>query len=228
MKLKSEILRIIDSLQLSTKYKVMTPVDWKRGDRCMLDAKLTDTDARRLFPSGYEQIALPSRMNYLRLTAQPNLTSNHATHTLHHHVASDSLASSSNLSQSVGSMLSEGADAQNAQNGQNGQKPPRTEGPAYLPLYTANTNTITTPHSHNDSGLSSDLNTIVTVSTTLPSSSSGNLRQSFVPQQIPTPKQQAFKSRNKKSSAKYAERSTSYHPDEDDDGMCHCCWLHSI
>ena len=202
----------------------MTPVDWKRGDRCMLDAKLTDTDARRLFPSGYEQIALPSRMNYLRLTAQPNLTSNHATHTLQHHVASDSLASSSNLSQSVGSMLSEGADAQNAQNGQNGQKPPRTEGPAYLPLYTANTNNITTPHTHNDdSGLSSDLNTIVTVSTTLPSSSSGNLRQSFVPQQIPTPKQQAFKSRNKKSSAKYAERSTSYHPDEDDDGMCHCC-----
>ena len=72
-KLKSEILRVLDSLQLTAKYRVATPVDWKRGDRCMIDPKLSEEEALRLFPCGFEGVTVPSQRNYLKLTAQPNL-----------------------------------------------------------------------------------------------------------------------------------------------------------
>ena len=63
-----EILRLIDSLQLTDKYKVATPVDWKDGDDVIIVPSLTDPDeiARR-FPKGYSAIK-----PYLRVTAQPN------------------------------------------------------------------------------------------------------------------------------------------------------------
>ncbi len=63
-----EILRVIDSLQLTDKYKVATPVNWKDGDDCIIVPSLTDpAKLKRLFPKGYKEIK-----PYLRVTPQPN------------------------------------------------------------------------------------------------------------------------------------------------------------
>jgi hypothetical protein len=71
---QSEILRTIDSLQLTAEYKVSTPVDWQKGDRCLLDPNLSADKANELFPIGYEIIKdIPSKRDYIRFTAQPNL-----------------------------------------------------------------------------------------------------------------------------------------------------------
>jgi alkyl hydroperoxide reductase subunit AhpC len=63
-----EILRVIDSLQLTDNYKVATPVDWKDGDEVVIVPALQDPDelAKR-FPKGYRAVR-----PYLRLTPQPN------------------------------------------------------------------------------------------------------------------------------------------------------------
>ncbi len=63
-----EILRVIDSLQLTDNYKVATPVDWKDGDDVVILASLQDPEeiAKR-FPKGYKAVK-----PYLRLTPQPN------------------------------------------------------------------------------------------------------------------------------------------------------------
>ncbi|HVJ17473.1 MAG TPA: peroxiredoxin [Polyangiaceae bacterium] len=64
----AEILRVIDSLQLTDNYKVATPVDWKDGDDVVIVPALQDPEeiARR-FPKGYTAVK-----PYLRLTPQPN------------------------------------------------------------------------------------------------------------------------------------------------------------
>ena len=64
----AEILRVIDSLQLTDNYKVATPVDWKDGDDVVIVPALHDPEeiARR-FPKGYTAVK-----PYLRLTPQPN------------------------------------------------------------------------------------------------------------------------------------------------------------
>uniref|UniRef100_A0A161M541 1-Cys peroxiredoxin n=1 Tax=Triatoma infestans TaxID=30076 RepID=A0A161M541_TRIIF len=67
----SEILRVIDSLQLTDKKQVATPVDWKNGDNCMVLPTLTDEEATKLFPSGYTTIPVPSEKTYIRITSQP-------------------------------------------------------------------------------------------------------------------------------------------------------------
>ena len=64
-----EILRVIDSLQLTSSYSVATPVNWKDGDDCIILPALSDDEAREKFPAGFE-IVKP----YLRLTPQPNKT----------------------------------------------------------------------------------------------------------------------------------------------------------
>ncbi len=63
-----EILRVIDSLQLTANYKVATPVDWKEGNDVIILPSVTNDEARGLFPGGFTQIK-----PYLRTTAQPNL-----------------------------------------------------------------------------------------------------------------------------------------------------------
>lgn len=64
----TEILRVIDSLQLTDDYKVATPVDWKDGDDCVIVPALQDpAELERRFPKGY-RVVRP----YLRLTPQPN------------------------------------------------------------------------------------------------------------------------------------------------------------
>lgn len=62
-----EILRVVDSLQLTAKYKVATPVNWKDGEDCIITPAVSDEDAKKLFPKGYKAIK-----PYLRVTPQPN------------------------------------------------------------------------------------------------------------------------------------------------------------
>jgi alkyl hydroperoxide reductase subunit AhpC len=62
-----EILRVIDSLQLTDQYKVATPVNWKQGDDVVIVPSLTDEgELKAHFPGGYRAIR-----PYLRMTAQP-------------------------------------------------------------------------------------------------------------------------------------------------------------
>ena len=62
-----EILRVIDSLQLTDKYKVATPVNWKQGEDVIIVPSLSNDDARKLFPGGWDE-----QKPYLRVTKQPN------------------------------------------------------------------------------------------------------------------------------------------------------------
>nr|NP_001011325.1 peroxiredoxin 6-like [Xenopus tropicalis]AAH88077.1 peroxiredoxin 6 [Xenopus tropicalis] len=62
-----EILRVIDSLKLTARQKVATPVDWQPGKPCMVVPNLSNEEAKKLFPN-YEQKTVPSGKNYLRFT----------------------------------------------------------------------------------------------------------------------------------------------------------------
>lgn len=62
-----EILRVVDSLQLTANYKVATPVNWKDGEDCIITPAVSDDDAKKLFPKGYKAVK-----PYLRVTPQPN------------------------------------------------------------------------------------------------------------------------------------------------------------
>jgi alkyl hydroperoxide reductase subunit AhpC len=64
----AEILRVIDSLQLTASHKVATPADWRRGEDCIVSPSVSDSDARRLFPKGVRKVK-----PYLRYTPQPDL-----------------------------------------------------------------------------------------------------------------------------------------------------------
>ena len=63
-----EILRVIDSLQLTDNYQVATPVNWTDGDDCVIVPSLKDPEVlKEKFPKGYKEIK-----PYLRMTPQPN------------------------------------------------------------------------------------------------------------------------------------------------------------
>jgi alkyl hydroperoxide reductase subunit AhpC len=64
----AELLRVIDSLQLTAKYKVATPANWKAGEDCIIVPAVSNEEADKLFPMGYAMIK-----PYLRTTPQPNL-----------------------------------------------------------------------------------------------------------------------------------------------------------
>jgi alkyl hydroperoxide reductase subunit AhpC len=61
-----EVLRVIDSLQLTDKHKVATPVNWKQGDDVIIVPSLSNDDARKLFPEGWKELR-----PYLRVVKQP-------------------------------------------------------------------------------------------------------------------------------------------------------------
>ena len=64
----SEILRVIDSLQLTDSHKVATPADWKDGDDCVIVPSITDAaEIKQRFPKGHTELR-----PYLRMTPQPN------------------------------------------------------------------------------------------------------------------------------------------------------------
>uniref|UniRef100_A0A671V7L1 Peroxiredoxin-6 n=1 Tax=Sparus aurata TaxID=8175 RepID=A0A671V7L1_SPAAU len=63
-----ELLRVIDSLQLTAQKKVATPVDWKPGDKVMVIPSLSEAEAANLFPNGVTTKEVPSGKKYLRYT----------------------------------------------------------------------------------------------------------------------------------------------------------------
>lgn len=63
----SEILRTIDSLQLTDNHKVATPVNWRDGDDVIIVPTLSNEEAEKLFPQGWDE-----KKPYLRMTKQPN------------------------------------------------------------------------------------------------------------------------------------------------------------
>jgi alkyl hydroperoxide reductase subunit AhpC len=62
-----ELLRVIDSLQLTAGHSVATPVNWNDGDDCIIVPSLSDEDAKAKFPLGWTTVK-----PYLRITPQPN------------------------------------------------------------------------------------------------------------------------------------------------------------
>ncbi|HTG91095.1 MAG TPA: peroxiredoxin [Pyrinomonadaceae bacterium] len=71
-----EILRVIDSLQLTAKYSVATPVNWKDGEDVIIVPSLSDEAAKEKFPGGWR-----APKPYLRITEQPNKKATSATDT---------------------------------------------------------------------------------------------------------------------------------------------------
>ena len=63
----NEIVRLLDSLQLTDNYKVATPVNWEDGEDVIVVPTLSDDEATKLFPKGFKKIK-----PYLRTTPQPN------------------------------------------------------------------------------------------------------------------------------------------------------------
>ncbi len=61
-----EILRVVDSMQLTAKHKVATPVNWKHGDDVIIAGSVNDDDAKKLFPAGWR-----SPKPYIRIVKQP-------------------------------------------------------------------------------------------------------------------------------------------------------------
>ena len=65
----SEILRCIDSLQLSARLPyVATPANWTPGEKVMILPSVKDEDLAKLFPKGVDKVAMPSGENYVRTT----------------------------------------------------------------------------------------------------------------------------------------------------------------
>ncbi|MGH9321265.1 MAG: peroxiredoxin [Vicinamibacteria bacterium] len=63
-----EILRVIDSLQLTANYQVATPVNWKNGEDVIIAPSMSNDEAKGKFPKGWKELK-----PYLRVTPQPNL-----------------------------------------------------------------------------------------------------------------------------------------------------------
>ena len=61
-----ELIRVIDSLQLTAYHKVATPANWKSGEDCVIVPAVADEDIPKLFPKGHKAVK-----PYLRLTPQP-------------------------------------------------------------------------------------------------------------------------------------------------------------
>lgn len=62
-----ELLRVVDSLQLTAYHKVATPANWKQGDDCVIVPSVTNEEIPELFPKGHTEVK-----PYLRLTPQPD------------------------------------------------------------------------------------------------------------------------------------------------------------
>jgi len=61
-----EVLRVLDSLQLMTKNKVATPVNWRPGEDVIIAGSVSDEEARKTYPQGWK-----APLPYLRIVPQP-------------------------------------------------------------------------------------------------------------------------------------------------------------
>jgi alkyl hydroperoxide reductase subunit AhpC len=62
-----EVLRVVDSLQLTAKHKVATPVNWKHGEDVIIAGSVSDDDAKKIYPDGWK-----SPKPYIRIVPQPS------------------------------------------------------------------------------------------------------------------------------------------------------------
>jgi alkyl hydroperoxide reductase subunit AhpC len=62
-----EILRVVDSLQLTVKHKVATPANWKQGDDVIIAGSVSDEEAKKTYPNGWK-----APKPYLRIVKQPS------------------------------------------------------------------------------------------------------------------------------------------------------------
>jgi alkyl hydroperoxide reductase subunit AhpC len=63
-----EVLRVIDSLQLTAKHKVATPVNWKQGDDVIIAGSVSDEEAKKTYPKGWS-----APRPYIRIVPQPGV-----------------------------------------------------------------------------------------------------------------------------------------------------------
>jgi alkyl hydroperoxide reductase subunit AhpC len=61
-----EILRVLDSIQLTTNHKVSTPANWKNGEDVILAGTVSDEEGKKLYPDSFKRIN-----SYIRTVAQP-------------------------------------------------------------------------------------------------------------------------------------------------------------
>src|SRR5437868_737295 len=61
-----EVLRVIDSLQLTAKHKVSTPVNWKQGEDVIIAGSVSNDDAKKIYPNGWKE-----PKPYIRIVPQP-------------------------------------------------------------------------------------------------------------------------------------------------------------
>ena len=67
----NEILRVIDSLQLTARHRVATPADWNNGQDVIIAGSISDAEAMSLYPDGWS-----APLPYLRIVRQPGATVN--------------------------------------------------------------------------------------------------------------------------------------------------------
>jgi len=61
-----EVLRVIDSMQLTAKHRVATPVNWKQGDEVIIAGSVSDEEAKKIYPDGWK-----APRPYIRIVPQP-------------------------------------------------------------------------------------------------------------------------------------------------------------
>jgi alkyl hydroperoxide reductase subunit AhpC len=61
-----EVLRVVDSLQLTAKHKVSTPVNWKQGEDVIIAGSVNNEDAKKIWPGGWKE-----PKPYIRIVPQP-------------------------------------------------------------------------------------------------------------------------------------------------------------
>jgi alkyl hydroperoxide reductase subunit AhpC len=61
-----EVLRVIDSMQLTAKHRVATPVNWKQGDEVIISSSVSDDEAKKIYPDGWK-----APRPYIRIVPQP-------------------------------------------------------------------------------------------------------------------------------------------------------------
>jgi hypothetical protein len=64
-----EVLRVVDSLQLTAAYRVSTPVNWKQGDDVIIAGSVTNDEAKKIYPAGWKE-----PKPYIRIVPQPSAT----------------------------------------------------------------------------------------------------------------------------------------------------------
>mmetsp|Transcript_7400 Transcript_7400/g.11662 ORF Transcript_7400/g.11662 Transcript_7400/m.11662 type:complete len:95 (+) Transcript_7400:661-945(+) len=66
-----EIIRVIDSLQLTANQQVATPANWESGAECMILPSISDDQAQEQFQKGFSTKQMPSGKSYMRFTPDP-------------------------------------------------------------------------------------------------------------------------------------------------------------